>query len=111
MSAHILDRWKRLLEPVDGFLICQYRGNHLKDCIELLGCQLYRYVLRKSLQLQKRIEDLRKDSGMERPVLFVELIALNEVGSVPVPPHLHRLQLRADVVIGVVSWDISDQRA
>ena len=68
-------------------------------------------MLRKSPQLQKSIEDLRKDSGLGRPVLFVELIVLNEVRSVPVPPHLHRLQLRADDVIIVVSWDISDQRA
>ena len=31
------------------------------------------------LQLQKSLEDLRKDSGLERPVLFAELIVLNEV--------------------------------
>ena len=68
--------------------------------------QLYRYVLRKSPQLQKSIEGLRRDSGLERPVLFVKLIVLNGTRDVLVPPLWHRLQLRINDVITVVSLDI-----
>ena len=67
---------------------------------------MYRHELLRSLKSQKSIEDLRRDSGLERPVLFVKLIVLNGTRDVLVPPLWHRLQLRINDVITVVSLDI-----
>ena len=55
-----------------------------------------------------RPEDLRRDSGLGKPV---ELLVQGEARDAKVIPHLHRLQIRDDSVITVGIRDISGQSA